>query len=65
MKIGSKIEFPNFPVGLAPMAGVSDQAYRQIVKEFSCDWLVSEMVSAKGLQYNNERTWDILSFDES
>ena len=65
MKIGSKIELPNFPVGLAPMAGVSDQAYRQIVKEFSCDWLVSEMVSAKGLQYNNERTLDLLAFDES
>lgn len=52
------------PIGLAPMAGVSDQAYRSIVKSFGCDWLVSEMVSAKGLLYQNEKTWVIMNFSE-
>ena len=59
-----KIQLPKFPVGLAPMAGVSDQPYRRIAKEFGCDWLVSEMVSAKGLIYKNEKTENIMNFIE-
>ena len=51
-------------VGLAPMAGVTDRAYRQIVKEFGVDLLVSEMVSAKGICYGSERTLDLLDFGE-
>lgn len=56
--------FPKCPVGLAPMAGVSDQPYRRIAKEFGCDWLVSEMVSAKGLLYKTEKTENIMEFLE-
>ncbi len=63
IKLG-KIQLPKFPVGLAPMAGVSDQPYRRIAKEFGCDWLVSEMVSAKGLIYKNEKTENIMNFIE-
>ena len=59
-----KIQLPIFPIGLAPMAGVSDQPYRRIAKEFGCDWLVSEMVSAKGLLYKNEKTENIMDFVE-
>jgi len=57
-----ELELPDFPVGLAPMAGVSDQPYRRLAKEFGCDWLVSEMVSAKGLLYKNEKTWVLTDF---
>ena len=59
-----KIKLPERPIGLAPMAGVSDQPYRRIVKEYGCDWLVSEMVSAKGLIYNNDRTNVLMNFLE-
>lgn len=59
-----KIKLPKYPVGLAPMAGVSDQPYRRIAKSFGCDWLVSEMVSAKGLIYNNQKTEVLMNFLE-
>ena len=55
----------DIPVVLAPMAGVTDSAFRLLVKEQGCGLLVSEMVSAKGLLYNNERTFDLLAIEAS
>lgn len=49
---------------LAPMAGATDQAFREIAKDYGCDFLVSEMVSAKGLVYDNQRTKDLLAFSD-
>lgn len=43
-------------VMLAPMAGVSDPAFRQICREMGASLAFTEMVSAKGLSYANERT---------
>lgn len=57
MKIGT-MEFDR-PVMLAPMAGVTDLPYRLICKEMGCDYMVTEMVSAKAVLYNNRNT-DIL-----
>lgn len=54
MKIGN-INFEN-PVFLAPMAGVTDIAYRGICKEMGCGMVYTEMVSAKGLYYNSKNT---------
>lgn len=51
-------------VGLAPMAGVTDRAFRLLAKEQGADLVVSEMVSAKGICYDNERTTDLLEFSE-
>lgn len=51
-------------IGLAPMAGVTDRAFRLLAKEQGADLVVSEMVSAKGICYDNERTVDLLSFSE-
>ena len=39
---------------LAPMAGVCDQPFRLLAKEQGCDILYTEMISAKGLYYNNK-----------
>lgn len=50
---------------LAPMAGATDQAFRTIVKCFGCDLVVSEMVSAQGLLYDNENTKALLEFTEA
>ena len=54
----------NFPLYLAPMAGVSDKIFRQLCKEHGADVLVTEFVSAEGVFRRNERTRDYLDFDE-
>ena len=41
---------------LAPLAGVSDVAFRQMCLEHGAQLTFTEMVSAKGLSYSNERT---------
>lgn len=38
-------------VCLAPLAGVSDRAFRRVAREFGAEYTVSEMVSAKALCY--------------
>src|ERR1700716_1507472 len=56
--------FSNFPLYLAPMAGVSDKIFRQFCKERGADVLVTEFVSAEGVFRRNERTREYLDFDE-
>ena len=46
--------------GLAPMAGVADRAFRQLCKSYGASYVVSEMVSAKGISYKNEKTQDLM-----
>ncbi|OGO76760.1 MAG: tRNA dihydrouridine synthase DusB [Clostridiales bacterium GWB2_37_7] len=58
MKIGN-IELAN-NVFLAPMAGVTDMAFRAICKRFGCGLTYTEMVSAKGMYYKSENTRDML-----
>ena len=41
---------------LAPMAGVTDYAFRSICREMGADGFVSEMVSAKAMHYKDEKT---------
>lgn len=41
---------------LAPMAGVADRAYRLMCKKYGASYLVSEMVSAKGICYGDRKT---------
>jgi tRNA-dihydrouridine synthase B len=55
---------PNFPLYLAPMAGVSDKIFRQLCKERGADVLVTEFVSSEGVFRRNERTREYLDFDE-
>jgi tRNA-dihydrouridine synthase B len=54
----------DFPLYLAPMAGVTDKVFRQICKRFGADVLVTEFVSAEGVFRRNERTREYLDFDE-
>ncbi|AEB74851.1 TIM barrel oxidoreductase NifR3 [Clostridium botulinum] len=58
MKIGN-LNFEN-NVFLAPMAGVTDIAYRGLCKEMGCGLVYTEMISAKGMYYNNENTKKLL-----
>ncbi len=48
------------PVFLAPMAGVTDTAYRVIAHDMGCPLAYAEMVSAQGIHYRNERTLSML-----
>lgn len=50
---------------LSPMAGFSDYSYRKICKEYGVDYLVTEMVSIKGICYDNKNTIELLKMDKS
>lgn len=41
---------------LAPMASVADKAYRLMCKKYGASYLVSEMISAKGLCFGDKKT---------
>ena len=53
--------FQNHRLLLAPMAGVSDEAFRALCREQGADLAFTEMVSAKGLSYANEKTRHLLA----
>lgn len=63
MQIGA-VKLAN-PVILAPMAGVTDLPFRLLVKEMGCGLVYTEMVSDKGLIYQNEHTLDMLKIAEN
>ncbi len=52
-------------VFLAPMAGVSDYPYRQIVRDMGCQLVYTEMISAKGYIYGNKKTEELLEFNKN
>lgn len=59
MKIGNlQIDHP---VMLAPMAGVTDLSFRLLCKEQGCGYMISEMISAKAVLYNNKNTEVLLA----
>jgi nifR3 family TIM-barrel protein len=62
LKIGN-IEMKN-QVVLAPMAGVCNSPFRLTVKEFGAGLVCAEMVSDKGIVYQNEKTMNMLYIDE-
>ena len=69
MKMGSnKLKIGNVSLDgnivLAPMAGVTDLPFRLLCKEQGADLICTEMVSAKGIFYNNKNTEDLLRIDD-
>ena len=47
-------------VVLAPMAGICDSAFRRIAKSMGCGLIGTEMVSAKSIMYDNDKTKEML-----
>ena len=47
-------------VVLAPMAGISNSAYRTIIKEMGAGLIYAEMVSDKAISYESKKTIDML-----
>ena len=62
MKIGN-VEL-NTKIVLAPMAGVTDVAFRTVCRELSGCYTVTEMVSAKALCYGDKKTSSLLTLGE-
>lgn len=63
MKIGN-IEIKN-RVFLAPMAGVTDMPFRVLCREQGCGFVYTEMVSAKGMYFNDEKSTKLTLLDDS
>ena len=61
-KIGN-VEIQN-KIVLAPMAGISNSAYRRICKEMGCGLIYAEMVSDKAITFHNQKTIDMLYMTE-
>lgn len=52
--LSMKINFNKFIIALAPMAGVTDFAFRKTCADFGADMVVSEMISIKALENNSK-----------
>lgn len=50
---------------LAPLAGVTDRAFRETCREFGADAVCTEMVSAKGIWYRDKKTASLLTFGKA
>lgn len=55
-------QLPKPFLALAPMAGVTDLAFRTMCKQFDADVIYTEFASANALARNNQKTHDMLSF---
>ncbi len=62
MKIGN-FETEN-NIFLAPMAGVTDLPFRKICRRYGAGMVYSEMISAKGLYYNDKKTAELMRIDD-
>lgn len=62
MKIGN-VEIKNKLI-LAPLAGYTNQVYREICHDLGAALTYTEMISDKGLLYENEKTWDLCYIKE-
>lgn len=58
---GLKIEYPVF---LAPMAGVTDSPFRRMCKHYGAGTVYTEFVSAEGIVRENDKTINYMKFDE-
>ncbi len=49
---------------LAPMAGISDKAYRELCVRFGAGYCVSEMVSSKALSFKSRKSEDLMQISD-
>lgn len=53
------------PFVLAPMAGITDHAFRTFMRELDSSVVITELVSAAGIEYASKKTLELMGFDES
>lgn len=58
-------ELKTNPFLLAPMAGITDCAFRTVMRELGCGPVITELVSAHGIEYASRKTLQLMEFDES
>ena len=58
MRVSQRLASPQ--VLLAPMAGVTDAAYRLICRAHGADLAYTEMVSVAGIHYRSDKTWELV-----
>ncbi len=51
-----KRNYPTYQYALAPMAGVTDHAFRMLCRRMGADFLYTEMLSAKAICYQDKKT---------
>ncbi len=61
MKIGT-VQIDGY-AALAPMAGVTDRAFRRLCRDMGASFTVGEMVSAKGLTYGDRKSDELLALE--
>lgn len=52
------------PFVLAPMAGITDLSFRSFMRELGCGVVITELVSAHGIEYKSHRTAQLMGFEE-
>lgn len=62
MKIGNYM--PKSNIFLAPMAGVTDRAFREICIEMGCGLVYTEMISSRGIHYGSEQTMKMFDISQ-
>ncbi len=61
MNIVSKLK--ENPFVLAPMAAITDNAFRSFMKEMGVSIVVSELISSNGIKFGSEKTLAMMKFD--
>ena len=57
-------ELKRNPFVLAPMAGITDCAFRTVMRELGCGAVITELVSAHGIEYASRKTLQLMDFEE-
>lgn len=65
MKIHPLTALKSNPFVLAPMAGITDHAFRTFMRKLDASLVVTELISAAGIEHKSQRTMDLMSYDES
>lgn len=63
-KINLADELKKNPFVLAPMAGITDCAFRTVMRELGCGAVITELVSAHGIEHVSRKTLQLMDFDE-
>ena len=51
------------PFVLAPMAGITDLCFRSFMRELGCGVVITELVSAHGIEYKSSKTMQLMAYE--
>lgn len=52
------------PFVLAPMAGITDPSFRTLMRRLGCGVVITELVSAHGIEFKSEKTIRLMGYEE-